>query len=288
MPEQACCEGFPRKAIRIEMRGIRPLIGFLTLFGMMFYAPTHADAAAKLRITIPRRSEFTPVQRLNRRGVRAIQDHDYAKAEGLFYKAYLYDPADPFTLNNLGYVSELEGELDRAESFYKLADEQGSDAVIDMSSVKDLVGKPMVYALGRLNNTPMRVNRMNVEAIDLLSHKQGFAAAAVLKKALAVDPGNPFTLNNLGVASEMMGDFSDALMYYNEAAASHSKQAVTITLDHSWRGKPVSDGAEENARLLRKRMSTMNPLEVRANMLTLRGVAEANQNNWIAARQDFR
>src|SRR5437763_13365546 len=78
-------------------------------------------AGDKVRITLPRRSHLTPVQRFNREGVQAIEKHDYERAGTLFYKAYLYDPSDPFTLNNLGYVAELQGEIDRARSFYDLA-----------------------------------------------------------------------------------------------------------------------------------------------------------------------
>src|SRR5579859_3642741 len=77
--------------------------------------------ARDLRVTIPRHSEMTLVQRLNRDGVDAVRKQQYEKAEALFLKAYLYDPADPFTLNNLGYISELQGQLDRALKFYKLA-----------------------------------------------------------------------------------------------------------------------------------------------------------------------
>src|SRR5579859_8044022 len=98
-------------------------------------------------IKIPMRSELTPVQRLNRDGVKAIEKHDYKNAEALFYKAYLYDPADPFTLNNLGYVSELEGDLERAQKFYGLSAEQASNASIDRSSAKRLEGKPMREAV---------------------------------------------------------------------------------------------------------------------------------------------
>src|ERR1700735_3236668 len=87
-----------------------------------------------LKITLPRRSQLTPVQRLNRDGVDAVRKQQYDKAEALFYKAYLYDPSDPFTLNNLGYIAELQGELDRAQQFYKLASEQGTDAYIDRSN----------------------------------------------------------------------------------------------------------------------------------------------------------
>src|SRR5579859_2755113 len=99
------------------------------------------------RINLPRRSQLTPVQRLNRDGVDAIKKHDYEKAGVLFYKAYLYDPTDPFTLNNLGYVAELEGQLERARKFYDLASKQSSSANIDRSNAKGLEGKPMKAAL---------------------------------------------------------------------------------------------------------------------------------------------
>src|SRR5579871_3720845 len=99
--------------------------------------------AADIKINIPRRSKLTPVQRLNREGVEAVKKHKYSKAEQLFYKAYLYDPDDAFTLNNLGYISELQGQLDRAEHFYELASQQSSDAVVDVASVQRMKGQPM-------------------------------------------------------------------------------------------------------------------------------------------------
>ena len=74
--------------------------------------------AGDLKLTLPKRSELTFVQRLNRDGVDALRKQQYEKAETLFYKAYLFDPGDPFTLNNLGYISELQGQLDRAQKFY--------------------------------------------------------------------------------------------------------------------------------------------------------------------------
>src|ERR1700758_950093 len=128
-----------------------------------------ARASDETVIKIPRRSELTPVQRLNRRGVEAVKKHDYRAAESLFYKAYLYDPADPFTLNNLGYVSELEGDLERANKFYALAAEQGSNASIDLSNVDPLRGKPMRDALINLQDVPMRVNGTNIQAMRLLA-----------------------------------------------------------------------------------------------------------------------
>lgn len=243
--------------------------------------------AGDLRIYIPKRSELTPVQRLNRDGVEAVRKHDYEKAEALFYKAYLYDPADPFTLNNLGYISELNGDLDRAEKFYSLASKQGCTALIDMSNAKQLEGKPMIYALTSVKNQPMRVNQMNVQAVELLSHNRTVEADAVLRKALALDPQNPFTLSNLAVADEATGDLQDALKYYNQAAALHSPEQIVLTTRRSWRGKPVSDVAADSAKQLRDRMQDLSSAQAQAAMLTYRGVSAVNRNDWAAAKKDF-
>ena len=244
-------------------------------------------AGDRIHITLPRRSQLTPVQRLNRDGVESIKKHDYEKAGVLFYKAYLYDPSDPFTLNNLGYVAELEGQLDRARKFYDLAAKQSSNANIDRSNAKGLEGKPMKAALNGLEDLTMRVNRMNMDAMQLLRDHRGFDAAGVLKAALAIDPKNPFTLNNLGVAHESIGDLDNALHFYEQAADSNSAEPAVVTMEEQWRGRPVSKMAAESASRLQKRMHEMSPAEVQSAMFTMRGVAAANQNDWPAARQNF-
>jgi Flp pilus assembly protein TadD len=256
-------------------------------FGFVISAGSSLLSARDIRITIPARSNLTPVQRLNRDGVGAILSHKYEKAEGLFYKAYLYDPADPFTLTNLGYVSELKGDLNEAEKFYKLAEEQSCDAVIDRTNIRQLKGKPMSDALGTLKNVTMRINRMNILGIEMLSQDRGFEAENILMQALALDSKNPFTLNNLGVAKESVGDFEAALRYYDAAAAARSTEPIVVTLTRSSRGKPVSRVAAESAMNLRNRMHKMDISRIRANMLVMRGVSEVNQNNWNSAKKDF-
>ena len=246
-----------------------------------------AWARDSLAIAIPRRSELTPVQRLNREGVDAVKKHQYEKAESFFYKAYLYDPADPFTLNNLGYIFEVQGELDRARKFYALASEQGCNAIIDRSNAKQLEGKPMNYAFKSLQDIPMRVNRMNVDAMVLLADSRGFEAIALLKEALSLDPLNPFTTNNLGVAYEAIEDYSNALKEYGAAVGLNSSEPIVVTLNRSWRGIPVSRVAAESARLLEERIRKNDPAEAHAAMFAVRGVAAINQNEWLAAKQDF-
>ena len=238
-------------------------------------------------IKIPRRSQLTPVQRLNREGVEAVKKHDYKGAEALFYKAYLYDPADPFTLNNLGYVSELEGDLERSQKFYGLAAEQASNASIDRSNTKHLEGKPMRDALVNLQDTSMRVNQKNIIAMQLLAKNRGFEAVAMLKQILPLEPQNAFTLNNLGVASEATGDFNGALRYYLTAASLNSAEAAAVTPDRSWQGKSVSEMAAASARRLDKRMRNAGSNDDRAVMLTIQGVLAVNENDWQAARKNF-
>src|SRR5437762_11699058 len=118
-----------------------------------------------LRIPLPKGSKTTPVQELNRQGVEALRKNQFEKAKGFFYKAYLYDPDDPFTLNNLGYVSELEGQVDRAARFYQLAGQGASSAVIDRASTKEAEGKTVAEVAGNVPDKTMQVNRQNVEAI---------------------------------------------------------------------------------------------------------------------------
>ena len=246
-----------------------------------------AGFAKDIRVTLPKGSHATPVQKLNREGVDAVRKQQYEKAEGLFYKAYLYDPGDPFTLNNLGYISELQGELERAQKFYKLAAAQGGDAAIDRSNARQLVGQPMMAALNGLKDVPMRVNRMNVEAIGMLGQDRNIEAEALLQETLKLDPKNIFTLNNLGVAEEANGDYEAAMKYYNEAAGAHSAEPVVITQKKSWRGKSVSEMAAESARLLDKKIKDEGDKQARATMLSMRGVSEVNRNDWQAARKDF-
>ena len=263
-----------------------PLILLAIIAVMVCFGAPNARAG-DLKLTLPRHSELTLVQRLNREGVDAIRKQQYEKAETLFYKAYLFDPGDPFTLNNLGYISELQGQLERAQKFYALSSEQATDAVIDRANAKRLEGKPMRDAFGTLQDQPMQVNRMNVEAVRLLAAGRASEADLLLQKALALDPHNIFTLNNIGVAKEARGDYDEALTYYLAAADSHSTEPVIVTLNRAWRGKPVSIMAADSAKKLRERMQKAAGSQAQAALLAVRGVSATNRNDWPTARKDF-
>ncbi len=244
--------------------------------------------AKDLRIPLPQRSKLTPVQRLNREGVDAIRSHRYEKAKGLFYKAYLLDPDDPFTLNNLGYVSELEGKLESAERFYLLASQRTTNAVVDKASLPEIKGTQLKDVLTRAGGSSMQVNRANVEAIRLLSKERAPEAEVVLQRALTINPQSAYTLNNLGVAKEMQGEFEEAAKYYAAATALNSHESIIVALDRNWYGKPVSEMAASNAKQLREKLRDAgNSIEAKAARLSLQGVAAANRNDLKNARQYF-
>ena len=241
----------------------------------------------KITISIPKRSTLTPVQRLNREGVEALQKHKYQKAEQLFYKAYLYDPADAFTLNNLGYISELKGDIDRAERFYQLAADQSSEAVVDLASSRQARGKPMKDALAATSG-PLEINHANVEAVRLLSQGRSAEADLLLQQALEKDPHNVFTLNNMGVAKEMEGEEEQALKYYDEASGGQSGSAAVVTTNPVWRGRPINQMAQQNAKGLRDYLSREKDLPEQVAELNLRGVSAVNRNDLRTADADFR
>jgi len=243
--------------------------------------------AGDLRITIPKRSKPTPVQALNREGVKAVEKHQLEKAQKLFYKAYLIDPDDPFTLNNLGFISELQGKVERAQRYYELASRQESDTTIDQSSIPELKGKPLTEITTAFGNRDLRVNRGNVQAMSLLTQGRTQEADVLLQKTLKVNPSSPFTLNNLGYTMEAEGELEAALKYYDEAANLHSNEKIVVALDPHWRGKPISEVADTNAKAVRRRIETEQSVPAQVARLNLRGVSALNRNDVASARQFF-
>ncbi len=266
------------------MRTPRPL----AVTSILFFALTIGSAfGGDVRIKLPKRTKPTPVQSLNREGVKAIEKHDYRKARKLFYEAYLLDPNDPFTLNNLGYISELEGDLERAQRFYSLAVENTSDALVDRASSPVAEGQPVSKIAGSAEDARMQINRINVAAMSLLLKDRAPEADLLLQKGLALDPDNPFTLNNMGYAKEKEGELEAALSYYAKAANRHSQEPIVVTVNNGWRGRGISQVALENADKVRKDLRKSEDRQTRVARLNLRGVSALNRNERRSARQYF-
>jgi Flp pilus assembly protein TadD len=259
-----------------------PSLLALSLFGGAISA-----GAQQVRIPLPKKSKYTPVQALNRDGVAALKKRDIGKAKRLFYKAYLIDPNDPFTLNNLGYVAELEGSLDRAQRYYDQAQANTSEAIVDKSTAEEMQGKTVATVAGRTAEGAMKVNGLNSEALGLLNRDRAPEADVVLQQALKLDPNNPFTLNNMGFAKEKEGELEEAIRYYDRSAATGSREPIVIAFNKNWRGRPISEVAARNADDSRKELSKSQNLQDRVARLNVRGVSAMNRNDRKTARDNF-
>ena len=268
-------------------RVVAPSVLALSLGLTLMCCGGFAAQAQQMRIPLPKKSKYTPVQQLNRDGVAALNKHDLSKAKRLFYKAYLIDPNDPFTLNNLGYVSELEGSLERAQRYYDQAKANTSEAVIDRSTNQEVQGKTVASVAGHTAEGPMKVNELNSEALGLLNRDRAPEADVVLQAALKIDPKNPFTLNNMGFAKEKEGELESAIRYYDSSAATGSREPIVIAFNKSWRGRPISEVAQQNADKSRKELSKNQDMQARVARLNLRGVSAMNRNDRKAARESF-
>ncbi len=246
-----------------------------------------AYQSRQARIPLPAKSRYTPVQQLNRDGVQALKKHNVDRAKRLFYKAYLIDPDDPFTLNNLGYVAELEGDIERAQRYYEQAQANASEAVVDKSTEAAIVGKSMTSTSARNAEGPMKVNEMNTEALRLLKLDRAPEADLLLQKALKLDAKNPFTLNNMGYAKEKEGELEDAVKFYDQAGQTGSRELVVVTINKDWRGKPISEIAARNSEKTRQELERSEETEAKVKRLNLRGVSAINRNERAAARSYF-
>jgi Flp pilus assembly protein TadD len=238
-------------------------------------------------LPLPKRSSYTPVQQLNHDGVKALEKHNLSKAKKLFYQAYLIDPNDPFTLNNLGYAAELEGDLDRAQRYYDQAAVNTSEAVVNRSTDKEAEGKVVAKVAGRAGQSTMQVNQLNRQAVQLLNHDRAPEADLVLQRALKLDPKNAFTLNNMGFAKEKEGELEEAIQFYMRASGTRSREPVVVTSNDDWRGKPISEIAQQNAVKTQHNLVHNNDVEAQVARLNLRGVSAMNRNDRKTARQDF-
>jgi Flp pilus assembly protein TadD len=257
-------------------------------FIVLFAGASSCANAGDFRISLPRRSRLTPVQELNRDGVKEAKKGHLTKAKERFVKAYLLDPNDPFTLNNMGYVAELEGDVDRALRYYQLAAGVQTEAVIDEATAKELKGQPVGAAFQSSKASAYQTNKANFQAMALIERGRIFEAELVLRRALHVDPQNPFLLDSLGYVMESQGDLASALQYYTAAEAVHSDERVFLTPVKKWRGKPISEVAARSASAVQNALAKGEDTESRVSRLNLQGVSALNHADAGDAQKYFR
>lgn len=274
------------KSFQTKARRMKPGIVKLALMVLLGGVTTFADGG-DFRISLPKQSRVTPVQQLNREGVKELKRGHLNKAKERFVKAYLLDPDDPFTLNNLGYIAELEGDADRALRYYQLASNTSTEAVIDDASASGLKGQPVNAALQSSAASAYQANRADFRAMSLLEKGRVFEAEIVLRNAVHADSKNPFLLDSLGYVMESEGDLQGALQYYSDAASLHSDERVLLTPLKRWRGKPISEVAARNANVVRETIEKGDNTDDQVARLNLRGVSALNHSDATDAQKYF-
>jgi tetratricopeptide (TPR) repeat protein len=84
------------------------------------------------------------VARLNLRGVSAINRNERDSARAYFEQAYKLDPNNAFTLNNMGYLAEMDGDQETASFYYEKAQlAPRSDHNVEVATRRDAEGRPV-------------------------------------------------------------------------------------------------------------------------------------------------
>jgi tetratricopeptide (TPR) repeat protein len=84
------------------------------------------------------------VARLNLRGVYALNHNDRANARKYFQDANKLDPTNAFSLNNMGYLAELDGDRETANFYYEKAQQaDDSNAKVGVATSRDAEGRPL-------------------------------------------------------------------------------------------------------------------------------------------------
>src|SRR5437588_360171 len=214
--------------------------------------------AGDLKIKLPKRSSATPVQQLNRQGVQQLKRHHLEKARELFLKAYLLDPDDPFTLNNLGYISELEGDLDPALRYYSsAASSQSSDAILvtpnpkwrgrSISEVAEENARAVNKEIAKGEDLDAQIARLNLRGVAAINHNDAEAALKFFQEAYKLDPRNAFCINNMGYVAEMEGDRETAQSYSQEARKDgDADRKMTYATRRTAEGLRLQEVAQDN------------------------------------------
>ena len=96
------------------------------------------------------------VAELNLRGVSAVNRNDLRTANADFRKAYELDPNNAFTLNNIGYVAEIEGDRETAQFFYERARQAGgANATVGVATRRTEEGRKL-FAVAADSNSKGR------------------------------------------------------------------------------------------------------------------------------------
>jgi hypothetical protein len=107
-------------------------------------------------------SQQARAARLNVEGVSALNHNESGKAENYFRQAYQLDPQSAFSLNNMGFLSEVLGDPETAADFYSRARiGVGAGNPVSVASRHSMVGE----AVGQVAATNTEAAEAGLQAI---------------------------------------------------------------------------------------------------------------------------
>lgn len=198
------------------------------------------------------------VNRINVYSIGLLQKDQAPEADVALQKALKLDPTNPFTLNNLGYAREKEGELEQAYKFYSEAAAQHSDTPIVVSMKQQWRGKP-ISEIAEANANKVRnlmdhevsvsakVARLNTRGVAAINRNDYKLAKQYFQEAYKLDPRNAFALNNMGYLAELDGDRETADFYYDKAReADQSSMKVAYASRKDVEGMKLASVADDS------------------------------------------
>jgi len=202
------------------------------------------------------------INRLNNQAIALLEKDRAPEADLILQKALTIDARNPFTLNNLGFAKEKEGELESAYQFYTAAANSNSRERVEVALDKDWRGKEISEVarnnakklnrrLRDVNDVESRVAILNLRGVSAMNRNDRRVARDFIQQAFKLDPANAFTLNNMGYLAEMDGDRETADYYYDRARdANQSGARVTLATRKDAEGKKIGDLAENTDNLV--------------------------------------
>jgi len=209
------------------------------------------------------------VNQLNSQAVRLLNQDRAPEADLLLQQALKIEPNNPFSLNNMGFAKEKEGELEDAIRSYSKAAQTGSREPVVVTVNKDWRGRAISEVaaenaekarkeLARSNNTDDQVARLNLRGVSAMNRNDRAAARKYFQEAYKLDPRNSFTINNMGYLAELEGDKETASSFYEQAERARRAAArVAFSTRPEAEGKPVGRIAEQSGALVDSQMEAI-------------------------------
>jgi tetratricopeptide (TPR) repeat protein len=203
---------------------------------------------------------------MNSQAVSLLGKDRAPEADVVLQAALKLDPRNPFTLNNMGFAKEKEGELEEAIKYYNQAAMTGSREPVVVTLNKDWRGKP-IHEIASRNAQKARteleksedigakVARLDLRGVSAMNRNERKRARDYFQQAYKLDPSNSFTINNMGYLAELEGDKETAEYYYGRAHnAEHAGAKVAVSTRPEVEGHPVGQVAQQSNDLVESRI----------------------------------